>query len=224
MSSGGIQGVISQVPLMGQREPERRVPSAELLAPVGPRPSDAHLQQAAEWLAQNPRVKHFIMSRLPRFRLLTGLEADDVVQELCLRIKAALDRGAKVHDPLRWMIRIIQNMLLDFSSAAERRARFEGPSIPPKENGDVRLEPKDPRKNPEQVLRHEALKAALEGAIASLDPSEQFIVNNCLSMQNAEMGAVLMLGADIVKMRRFRAMRKLRPLLQDFADESPDPG
>ncbi len=141
-----------------------------------------------------------------------GLDPSSVVQKSLLRVHERLDqlREPDVPHLLRWAGRIVHNLIVDDLRAAARRPRpVPGSALATHPAGP---EP-DPVERDEDAVR---VAAAMEHLPARYRAVLELTF--CDALPDAELAARLVASAGAVRVLRFRALARLRELLDDGGD------
>lgn len=142
---------------------------------------------------------HLAVYRFLRRTTGDGSAAEDLTQEVFLRIVRGLDR---YDDRLReraWVFRIARNVLLD----RHRRAQRTPPHLPLAAGPEV------------SVDAGQMAAAALRQALAGIPDEEReaFLLREVAGLGYEEIGAVVEATPDAVRMRIYRARAGLRAVL-----------
>ena len=137
---------------------------------------------------------------LARWLVRNGDDAEDIVQEACLKAFKALDsfRGG---DARVWMLSIVRNTAMNFV-----RKRKPGAAV------DLEsLEPADPSATPEQSLIEKSRRTLVLQAIARLEPEfrETLVLREIEGLAYKEIAAVLDVPIGTVMSRLSRARQQL---------------
>ena len=140
-----------------------------------------------------------------RRRVDSAHDADEVTQEAFLRAWRALDRFEGDAAFSTWLYRIAVN------EAHRRRERHSSPRRETSLDQQA-VEPREPRPGPAGEAEHNALRTALEGAIAELHPDLRapLVLRDIEGLTTAEAAAVMQLGEAAFKSRLHRARLTVR--------------
>jgi RNA polymerase sigma-70 factor (ECF subfamily) len=177
------------------------------------------------------RLRRMIELRLDR-RLRARVDPSDVVQETLAQAAGRLSEYARAR-PLPffpWLRRLACERLIDLQRlhlrAQRRSVRREDPQGLPLSDESVahlagRLAARG--SSPSAGVRHEERRALLREALGRLPQAdcEVLLLRYVEDLSVAETAAVLGLTESAVKMRHLRALRRLRELLGENAEEQP---
>ena len=138
-------------------------------------------------------------------------DTDEVTQEAFLRAWRGIDRFKGDAAFSTWLYRIGVN------EAHRRRERH--PSAQRETSLDEQpVEPREPRPGPAGEAEHNALRTALEGAIAELHPDLRapLILSDIEGLTTAEAAAVMQLGEAAFKSRLHRARLTVRSAVASY--------
>ncbi|MGB7283098.1 MAG: sigma-70 family RNA polymerase sigma factor [Candidatus Acidiferrum sp.] len=149
-------------------------------------------------------------------------DAEDARQEALLKAFARLSQFAGQHDDGKddlyaWVSRITTNASIDLIRQ-RREGRFvslEQPGVAPDETFGARLAA--PTDNPEELYARRELRGLIAGAIARLAPDlrQVCLLRDVLQYSTHEVAARLGISTVAVRLRLFRAHRRLREGLRD---------
>jgi RNA polymerase sigma factor (sigma-70 family) len=177
----------------------------ETTSPTGHEPAESVAASACrEWYrAHGEAVYGFL-----RFHLGTADETDDLTAEVFLRAVRAADQFDPARGPVRaWLLGIARHSLTDHRRREGRRR-----TVPVGSLRDLRCEAPSPE---ERLLRQERVTRLL-AAVAELAPADQEIIGLRYGsgLDTGETAAVLGLGEAVVRTRLWRALGRLRRVLE----------
>lgn len=143
-----------------------------------------------------------------RFHLPSPDQAEDLTAEVFLRALRAFDRFDPARgSPRAWLFRIAQNVLRD-QLRQNRRRRM----VPLSGLRDLRCEAPSPE---ERLLREEEVQRLLV-SVAELSAGDREIISLRYGsgLDTAEVGEILGLREPAVRTRLWRALKRLRGVLQ----------
>jgi RNA polymerase sigma-70 factor (ECF subfamily) len=143
-----------------------------------------------------------------RFHLASPDLAEDLTAEVFLRALKGFGRFDPVRgSPRPWLFRIAQNALRDHHRQTRRRK-----AIPIASMRDLEYDAPSPE---ERLLREEEVARLMIG-VAQLSPGDREVIGLCYGseLSMAEAGEILGLSAAAVRTRLWRALGKLRKVLQ----------
>jgi RNA polymerase sigma-70 factor (ECF subfamily) len=167
-----------------------------------------------------PEFRDLVAPHLPAlFRSayrLTGnrQDAEDVVQEVCMRAYTHLAALRALEQPKSWLLKIAYRVFVD---GARRRAR--SPVRASAEDFDSTRSSDEP--TPEERAEAELAECRLLAALAKLDREQRALL--ALQVEGytiAELEALTELSADVLKARLYRARVRLGKLLAADAGAS----
>jgi RNA polymerase sigma-70 factor, ECF subfamily len=186
------------------RNPREDVPGEVCLEPEG-----MTLMRENESLEQEV-TRIFQALRLPVYYYLLAFlgdaaTADDLTQEVFLRLYAHLHRGRAVENVRLWVFRVAHNLAFDERKLHQRLARLDASAW-----DEVCARLPDPALNPEQCLlereRLERLGAALEWLSAQ---EQQCLLLRAEGLRYREIGEILGVATSTVGEYLQRALHKL---------------
>jgi RNA polymerase sigma-70 factor (ECF subfamily) len=142
-----------------------------------------------------------------RFHLASADQAEDLTAEVFLRVLRHIRNfDATLGTPKAWLFRIAQNVLRDHQRQARRRVMLPLGSL-----RDLEYE----APSPEERLLWEEEVSRLLAALAELSPQDREIIGLCYAsdLSVTEAGEFLGLAGSTVRMRLWRALRRLRSAL-----------
>jgi RNA polymerase sigma-70 factor, ECF subfamily len=167
------------------------------------------LVQENETLEQRV-TRIFLALRLPVYYYLIAFlgdaaAADDLTQEVFLRLYTHLHRGRPVENVRLWVFRVAHNLAIDERQRHQRLARLDAPTW-----DEICSVLPDPSLNPEQrALQRERLER-LHSALQWLSPQErQCLLLRAEGLRYREIGEILGIGTSTVGEFLQRALRKL---------------
>lgn len=142
-------------------------------------------------------------------------EAEDLLQEVFLRVYKSLATYSPQYQFSTWIYRIAQNLCIDHL----RRRRLPSFSVdaPVGEDDDLVMEVPDESMSPEALFESADLRHEVEEAIASLPPRYRsvIILRHIQGLTYEEISRITDLPVNTVKTHIFRARRILRERLRD---------
>ena len=174
-------------------------------------------QDAAEERWQREIAPHLGTAwRLARWLLSSGAEAEDAVQEACLRAWQAGRRGVAPEDGRAWLLAIQRNVCWTRLRGAARQAS----RLVPFDDALREMDRAAAGQDAEAALGARQRAARLRQAIAALPPPfrEVVVLRDLEGMSHAETAAVLGLPVGTVMSRLARARQKLRAALEGSVD------
>lgn len=160
-----------------------------------------------------PKVRRYLA------RLVGGEEADDLTQEVFIRVSRALKDFRGDSQLSTWIYRIATNAALDkFRSSSfqrlvsEKNVEYQAESD--KENGDMSADKKSPQAD-QQLIRKEMNKC-IRDVVMSLPEDYRAVVvlSDLEELRNNEIAGVLGISIDTVKIRLHRARARLKKKLE----------
>jgi RNA polymerase sigma-70 factor (ECF subfamily) len=143
--------------------------------------------------------------------------AEDVSQEVFLKIHRAIDRLDPSRDPGPWVTTITCNACREYWRSAAQRAARSSVSVEDLEDWQD-AHPRSGDSPEEQVLRAER-EACVQRALLELSPElrEIVVLHNWRGMKHREIAEVVGATHDAVRKRYSRALAELARLLKDEA-------
>ena len=180
------------------------------LNPTVPDQSDTAVESAVEsvWRDLHEPLLRFITRRVP-----DRASAEDILQEVMLRLHRHADEIRHVDSVSGWIHTISRNAITDYYRSASRR---EVPVDHPThgDEADAAVDEPEPR------LRRMELTGCLEPLLSRLSPAhrEALQLTDLDGLTQAEAGALLGLSTSGMKSRVQRARNQLRDLFTDCCD------
>lgn len=162
----------------------------------------------SSWRDMHDPLLRFIIRRVP-----DRASAEDILQEVMLRLHRHADEIRHVDSVSGWIHRVSRNAITDFYRAAARReVPVDDPTL-----GD---EPGAAVDDSEPGLRRSELSGCLEPLLARLSPAHRqaLQLTDLDGLTQAEAGARLGLSTSGMKSRVQRARNQLRDLFTDCCD------
>lgn len=142
-------------------------------------------------------------------------EAEDLLQEVFLRVYKSLSSYSPQYQFSTWVYRIAQNLCID----TLRRQRMPTISVdcPLGEDEDLVMELPDQSMSPEVMFESADLRREVEAAIAELPPRYRAVIvlRHLQGLSYEEISQITDLPVNTVKTHIFRARRILRERLKD---------
>lgn len=170
-------------------------------------------QAAARELVEQlyPQVIRIVRSHLPR-----RMAEEDLAQEIFLKMFTRLDQYQGAVPFPHWVSRIAVTTCIDQLRAQKRRPEFRWADLPEEQAEVLNHVLSDDREAaPGQAL---AAKELVSKLLAQLKPEDQLVVR-LLDLEQktlAEISALTGWNQTLVKVRAFRARRKLQKLFQEL--------
>lgn len=154
--------------------------------------------------------------RLARWLLGSGAEAEDAVQEACLRAWQAGRRGVSPENGRAWLLAILRNVCWTRLRGAARQAG----RVVPFEEARRELDRAAAGVDAESLLAGRQRAARLRQAVAELPLlfREVVVLRDLEGLSHAETAAVLDLPVGTVMSRLARGRQRLRAALEEVAD------
>lgn len=150
------------------------------------------------------------------FRMINSREdAEDVLQEVFLRVYNSLSRYSPQYQFSTWIYRITQNLCIDYL----RRRKLATFSVDEKFGAeeDLSLELPDESMCPEKIFESQEIKRQIEEAIYGLPVKYRAVITlrHVQDLSYEEISEIMDMPVNTVKTHIFRARRILRRQLQD---------
>jgi RNA polymerase sigma-70 factor (ECF subfamily) len=173
-----------------------------------------HREEARERFSTLVDLLHRRALRIAYGYLRDAGESEEAVQDAFLKVFLHMTSYSETRPFEVWFIRILVNGCLDRQKARGRRLRWSLP-LPGPENAR-RLEPVSTAPSPEARLLSKATASALGEAVAVLPASQRqvFVLRYLGGQSPAEVSDALGLTEATVRVHLFRALRRLRGLLE----------
>ena len=209
------------------RTPPRRAPApAGALAPQAPLSKDSrlageikHLVAAGERDAARERYGELVASqqrravRIAYQYLRDAHDADEAVQDAFVKVFTHITSYREDLPFEVWFTRILVNACLDLRKSRSRRLRW---AVPMSATSEVApAEPTAPDPSPEQRLVSKERAAEITTAVDALPDRQRTVFTLChvAEQTTAEVSQALGLSEATVRVHLFRAVRKLRRVL-----------
>jgi RNA polymerase sigma-70 factor, ECF subfamily len=209
------------------RTPPRRAPApAGALAPQVPLSKDSHLAAEIKRLmasgerdAARERYGELVANqqrravRIAYQYLRDAHDADEAVQDAFVKVFTHITSYREDLPFEVWFTRILVNACLDLRKSRSRRLRW---AVPLSATNEVALaEPATPDPTPEQRLVSRERATEITAAVDSLPDRQRTVFTLChvAEQTTAEVSQTLGLSEATVRVHLFRAVRKLRRLL-----------
>lgn len=141
-------------------------------------------------------------------------DAEDLVQDVCMKAYVHIDELQRVEYPLAWLLRVLYHTFVDARRSQSRSPTDLGQSID--QDDDIRLAEATSEQPEEQVDRMMRVERVL-AAMALLDKELCTLValHDVDGLSIAELSALTNLPQGTIKSRIFRTRAKLGRLLQN---------
>ncbi len=155
------------------------------------------------WRLYHKRILYFVRQRHPS-------EAEDLVQEVFIKVFRNLDRFDPSRPFVTWVFTIARNHCIN--QAALKKPEIRSSGVP--EDGDGRFIDPD---TPESMLIESERNRIIGEALATLDPDsrEMAFLRYFEGMKNRSIGEILDLPEGTVKSRLFAIRGALKEVLAD---------
>ena len=211
------------------RTPPRRAPStvAGASAPLAPLSRDSHLAGEIKGLvtsgdrdAARERFGELVARqqrravRIAYHYLRDAHDADEAVQDAFIKVFTHITSYREDLPFEVWFTRILVNACLDLRKARSRRLRWTVPMSSANETAPN--DPAAPEQTPEQRLVSRERTNEITAAVESLPDRQRTVFTLCHLAEHttAEVSKALGLSEATVRVHLFRAIRKLRRLLE----------
>ena len=211
------------------RTPPRRAPStaAGAAAPLAPLSRDSQLAAEIKGLvaggerdAARDRYGELVAHqqrravRIAYQYLRDAHDADEAVQDAFIKVFTHMTSYREDLPFEVWFTRILVNACLDLRKSRSRRLRW---AVPMSSTGDIPpTDPATPDPTPEQRLMSRERADEITAAVESLPDRQRTVFTLChlAEQTTAEVSQALGLSEATVRVHLFRAIRKLRRLLE----------
>ncbi len=157
--------------------------------------------------------------RLARSLVGTAEEAEDVYQEVFVRVYRNLSRFRFESQFSTWLYRIVVNYCFNHNRKRKHRGRWVPLDGSPDEEGESwERTVKGQATDPEAVALNRELGQALEVAVGQLSEKQRavFVLRHYEGYQLKDIAKILRCSEGTVKNHLFRATQKMQRLLQEF--------
>jgi RNA polymerase sigma-70 factor (ECF subfamily) len=148
-----------------------------------------------------------------------GPDAEDLAQQIFLRVWRAAPKWQPTAKVTTWMMTITRNLVFSFSESRARRKEESGESIDP-ETGETFLTAKGgvTKRNPQEELSGKELVREVERACAQLPKNQRMVVHlrQQEEMEYEEIAKVMGMSVLAVKSLIFRARETLKIKLSGY--------
>jgi RNA polymerase sigma-70 factor, ECF subfamily len=192
---------------------ELSVAAAEVKALV----AEGRLADARERFADIVGLEQRRASRIAYHFLRDGAEADEAVQDAFLKVFSHISSFREDLPFEVWFTRILINGCLDRQKARRRRARWIVAAPEADQDGRIGLEGMAGEgPTPEEMLLRREQRRRLAAAIRTLHGRQRtvFLLCHFDGRSPREVGALTGLNESTVRVHLFRAVRKLRSILE----------
>ena len=167
-----------------------------------------------------PRIKRYLA------RLITFDDAEDVAQDVFLKVSRSLDSFRGESSVSTWVYRIATNAAMDRVRSPAYRARVV--SIPVDDSCDAG-EPRAAIEDNASSVEEEAIRSEMSGCVQGLvaqlpeDYRTVLVLSETEGLKNAEIAEVLGISVETVKIRLHRARARLKEILEANCSFYHDP-
>lgn len=179
---------------------------------------EAERQQAFEAMT-TPHLS--ALYRFAVYKVRDAAQAEDLVQETCLKAFRAFDRFERGTDYKAWLFRILLNTIADFQRKITRKLNEADRKLPYAYSAFLDGVERSCRLDPEQQLLAGSLTAAVQAAVKRLPPDWQSVVllNFGEELRYQEIADLLGIPLGTVMSRLYRARQFLRQHLVHYLAE-----
>ncbi len=151
-------------------------------------------------------------------------EAEDVTQEVLIKIIRALPSFKGDSTIWTWLFRIMTNACIDHQRKVSARPTSYLTRITSEEEEAVTLEIRDPKRLPDGCYEQLELQETIRNALNHLSPEHRMIIIlhdiHCFKYQ--EIAKITKIGLGTVKSRLFYARQELRKVLRPLLQEDKE--
>jgi RNA polymerase sigma-70 factor (ECF subfamily) len=153
--------------------------------------------------------------------------AQDLLQEVFLRVVRARDEWKGESKFSTWVYAIARNLCVDHARRAVHRdaASLDAPTRRDEERTDTMHDHVPSRTRDAEGLASDGqLRARIDAAVAALPPDQRevFLMREVMDLPFAEIASVVGSPEPTVKSRMRYALERLRSALEDFREGAPD--
>ncbi len=158
-------------------------------------------ETAKEELESLVRAHSRLVFKIAYTALRNSYDAEDVVQEVFLRVIRRRQRLGDVEDVRAWLARVTWNIVKDRWRGARDAETFD--EVP---------EPMSTAPSPQQAVEHQQIAGVVAGMIAALprELREPLVLSTMQEMAGVDVAAVLGIPEAAVRTRVFRARQILK--------------
>ncbi len=167
-----------------------------------------------------PRIKRYLA------RLITFDDAEDVAQEVFLKISKSLDRFRGESSISTWVYRIATNAAMDRVKSPAYRTRVASAPIDDSGGtGEALAASAEHISSAEQDAIRSEMSGCVQGLVAQLPENYPtvLILSETEGLKNAEIAEVLGISVETVKIRLHRARARLKQALESNCSFYRDP-
>lgn len=162
---------------------------------------------------------HFATLYQRAYRLTRNTaDAEDLVQELCIRAYRLFDELRAFDNPKAWLMRVLYRLFVDARRRAQRSRELSLHAI----ENDASMAIADDEPGPEEQTQASSLQRKVLAALKILPPAEQalLVLRDVEGYSLAEIEQITELPASTLKSRLHRARVKLGRLLRNIELDS----
>lgn len=172
-----------------------------------------------------PAIHRAFRAKILRYltRLVGEREAEDLTQEVFIKVAAGLNAFRGESQMATWLYRIATNTALDrLRSPSFQRVNQQGLSGEPSGKGEGHEEARTPENTPsvEQDLIRKEMNKCIRGFVENLPPGYRavMVLSELEGLKNKEIAEILGVGLDTVKIRLHRARARLKRELESHCE------